>query len=352
MSAGGAMDGDKEQQVVQALEEITNSLQSLQEKCNSLDSSYTKFHSQQTSCSSELKKQKKYIKRVQKLYADDDRVQKASSKSLETVKNIADHLPKPNNFYLSLIVGSRLNVVLPGRKARLEYKHAYEDFKLKTNGIMLAISAFLLYLHFTFHDESHPISTAYRTSVRMNCFFFLWYYCTLTVRESILIVNGSKIKGWYMAHHYLSIITSGIVVTIPDGTCDYLVVQYLSYSAYNNLVSLLQFSYQKSALYGMKAVGRRETEMDITTDAGITVVMAKFVSLKVILPFLFFGYGYQFFIGTHLLKLYVNDDTDHGSQSWQVLAIAILFLILFSGNMITMSQVLHRKLTSSKKKSQ
>lgn len=28
-------------------------------------------------------------------------------------------------------------------------------------------------------------------------FLMVWYYCTLTIRESILRVNGSKIKGWW-----------------------------------------------------------------------------------------------------------------------------------------------------------
>ena len=27
-------------------------------------------------------------------------------------------------------------------------------------------------------------------------FLLVWYYCTLTIRESILKVNGSRIKGW------------------------------------------------------------------------------------------------------------------------------------------------------------
>jgi hypothetical protein len=41
-------------------------------------------------------------------------------------------------------------------------------------------------------------------------FLLVWFYCTLTIRESILIVNGSRIKGWWLTHHFISTVCSGI----------------------------------------------------------------------------------------------------------------------------------------------
>ena len=46
-------------------------------------------------------------------------------------------------------------------------------------------------------------------------FLLVWYYCTLTIRESILRVNGSRIKGWYRAHHFISCVLSGILLVWP-----------------------------------------------------------------------------------------------------------------------------------------
>ena len=43
-------------------------------------------------------------------------------------------------------------------------------------------------------------------------FLIVWYYCTLTVRESILIVNGSRIKvssDWRISGHVTLVLISG-----------------------------------------------------------------------------------------------------------------------------------------------
>ncbi|XP_045222051.1 transmembrane protein 120B isoform X4 [Macaca nemestrina] len=48
-------------------------------------------------------------------------------------------------------------------------------------------------------------------------FLLVWYYCTLTIRESILISNGSRIKGWWVSHHYVSTFLSGVMLTWPNG---------------------------------------------------------------------------------------------------------------------------------------
>merc|ERR1711981_1133546 len=110
-----------------------------------------------------------------------------------------------------------------------------------------------------------------------------------------------------MAHHYLTIVLCGVIVTIPDGGYDFLVFKFLWYSVYNNFVSLLQFNYQKSAIYSLKAVGKRTEDMDVTMDTGISLALAKFISLKVLLPFLFAGYSFQFGLGFYLLQHILNN---------------------------------------------
>lgn len=48
-------------------------------------------------------------------------------------------------------------------------------------------------------------------------FLLVWYYCTLTIRESILKVNGSRIKGWWRAHHFISTVAAGVLLVWPQG---------------------------------------------------------------------------------------------------------------------------------------
>lgn len=47
-------------------------------------------------------------------------------------------------------------------------------------------------------------------------FLLVWYYCTLTIRESILKVNGSRIKGWWRLHHFISTVVAGILLIWPQ----------------------------------------------------------------------------------------------------------------------------------------
>lgn len=47
-------------------------------------------------------------------------------------------------------------------------------------------------------------------------FLLVWYYCTLTIRESILKVNGSRIKGWWRLHHFISTVVAGVLLIWPQ----------------------------------------------------------------------------------------------------------------------------------------
>ena len=56
--------------------------------------------------------------------------------------------------------------------------------------------------------------------------FQLWltyYYITLALREHILKVNGSNINAWWIAHHYIAILLSAIVLTWDCDTPAYTV---------------------------------------------------------------------------------------------------------------------------------
>uniref|UniRef100_A0A1I7WUN9 TLC domain-containing protein n=1 Tax=Heterorhabditis bacteriophora TaxID=37862 RepID=A0A1I7WUN9_HETBA len=58
-------------------------------------------------------------------------------------------------------------------------------------------------------------------------FLMVWYYCTLTIRESILIINGSKIHWWWVAHHYLACVVGGVALTWPDDLAYRVIFSYI-----------------------------------------------------------------------------------------------------------------------------
>ncbi|KAJ8312482.1 hypothetical protein KUTeg_009855 [Tegillarca granosa] len=73
-------------------------------------------------------------------------------------------------------------------------------------------------------------------------FLFVWYYCTLTIRENILIVNGSRPDGYT----YQAFRTQGTI-----------------FSLYLSCMYVLQFFYQRGSLYRLRALGQGH-EMDLT----------------------------------------------------------------------------------------
>jgi|ERR1712126_182784 len=99
-------------------------------------------------------------------------------------------LPRESGRYLKIILGS-VNVSILDTKGRYDYKEQYERFKLIVNMIGVVLALTNLYFE-------------HRTLDLIFFFLIVWYYCTLTIRESILKVNGSKIKGWWRAHHFIT----------------------------------------------------------------------------------------------------------------------------------------------------
>uniref|UniRef100_A0A2K6AI14 Transmembrane protein 120A n=1 Tax=Mandrillus leucophaeus TaxID=9568 RepID=A0A2K6AI14_MANLE len=242
------------------------------------------------------------------------------------------YLPKKNGLYLSLVLGN-VNVTLLSKQAKFAYKDEYEKFKLYLTIILILISFTCRFL-----------LNSRVTDATFN-FLLVWYYCTLTIRESILINNGSRIKGWWVFHHYVSTFLSGVMLTWPDGLMyQKFRNQFLSFSMYQSFVQFLQYYYQSGCLYRLRALGERHT-MDLTVEGfqswmwrGLTFLRAS-VSLPVCLssaPF------WQLFNALTLFNL----ARDPQCKEWQVLMCGFPFLLLFLGNFFTTLRVVHQKFHS------
>ncbi|CAO2629963.1 Ion channel TACAN [Lemmus lemmus] len=233
------------------------------------------------------------------------------------------YLPKKNGLYLSLVLGN-VNVTLLSKQAKFAYKDEYEKFKLYLTIILIVISFSCRFLL-----NSRVTDAAFN-------FLLVWYYCTLTIRESILINNGSRIKGWWVFHHYVSTFLSGVMLTWPDGLMyQKFRNQFLSFSMYQSFVQFLQYYYQSGCLYRLRALGERHT-MDLTVE-GFQSWMWR--GLTFLLPFLFFGHFWQLFNALTLFNL----ARDPECKEWQVLMCGFPFLLLFLGNFFTTLRVVHQK---------
>jgi len=185
--------------------------------------------------------------------------------------------------------------------------------------------------------------SATRVTDAITHFLLVWYYCTLTIRESVLIVNGSKIKGWWLYHHFITCVLCGIILTWPDTACyrQYRIL-FLATCFYIGIVTLLQCQYQRGCLRRLRALGHRHA-MDITVE-GFHSWMFK--GLTFLLPFLVFGYTLQLYNAIVLLRLWSGSDC----TDWQACALGLLFLTVCIGNSSTTARVCYRKFVLDRNK--
>lgn len=149
-------------------------------------------------------------------------------------------------------------------------------------------------------------------------------------------MNGSRIKGWWRVHHFLSTVCAGVLLIWPQGEPWQLFRhQFMYFNAYISIVQYLQFRYQKGVLYRLKALGERH-DMDITIE-GFHSWMWR--GLSFLLPFLFCGYMFQAYNAYALYKLSWHEDA-----TWQVSVLSVLFFLLFVGNTVTTLLVIPEKI--------
>uniref|UniRef100_A0A6M2DFN2 Protein with signal anchor n=1 Tax=Xenopsylla cheopis TaxID=163159 RepID=A0A6M2DFN2_XENCH len=231
-------------------------------------------------------------------------------------------LPKKNSLYLRIILGN-VNVSILNKIEKYRYKDEYEKFKL-----VLSIIGFVLSIL--------NLLTNFRTLELAFMFLLVWYYCTLTIRESILKVNGSRIKGWWRIHHFISTVCAGVLLVWPiTDTWSQFRNQFMWFNTYISFVQYLQFRYQQGVLYRLKALGERHN-MDITIE-GFHSWMWR--GLSFLLPFLFIGYIFQFYNAYVLYHL-----SYHSEATWQVPVLSLLFFVLFIGNTATTCLVIPEKI--------
>lgn len=179
------------------------------------------------------------LKDLRKKGASKDQIEQLENDILKRkiqLEGIEQTLPKKNGIYLRIILGN-VNVSILNKEDKFKYKDEYEKFKLVLSIICFVLSLLNLIIIF------RPLEL-------IHLFLLVWYYCTLTIRESILKVNGSRIRGWWRLHHFVSTVAAAILLIWPENKPWALFRhQFVLFNGYISTVQYLQFRYQQGALY-------------------------------------------------------------------------------------------------------
>ena len=247
------------------------------------------------------------------------------------LKRIKYTLPQAPEIYLRIILGGELPVSILDKSEQWKYKESYEQFKLRVTLVIMIVSLLM--------------STVFPSNRALDALFhflLVWYYCTLTIRESILVVNGSNIQFWWRLHHFISTICTCIILIWPS-THSYKLFrqQHYLFSLYISIVQVLLYYYQRGLLYRLRALGDSD-ELQITIE-GFHSWMLR--GLSFLAPFLFLGYLFQLYNAYVLYDLSIRPAAEP-NPDWQFMLkiLSAIFFLLFLGNFITMYLVIRRKI--------
>ncbi|VUZ46262.1 unnamed protein product [Hymenolepis diminuta] len=295
-----------------------------------------KIRTQQNACKRDIKHYKMYIKmlhsklaKIEPIASQEEQLQISLMRnSFEdkwlTLREVEDCLPKQNGLYLRIILGP-VDVSFNNKQDKFEYKNNYENFKITVSAI---ISLFALFLYF-FNSISLLDSIFH--------LLIVWYYCTLTIRERILMQNGSRIKGWWATYHFILTVEAAVMLIWPSSrSYSEFRDQFMFYSFYILIVQCMQYYYQMGCLYKLRALGQRPS-MDITVDGYMTWMSSR---LSFVLVFLLSAYAFQIY---NAYSLYCIAKAPY-CQEWQPGVVALIYTFTATGNLITTLLVVKSKM--------
>ena len=296
-----AFDGDA------TLIELDRKIKVLEDKASVYNALAKKINEEESECLKQLSTQKAALKLIMdKPYA---------SQLQERLRYVETQFPKQPSLVLRLALGNGAPYSLRPLKLRIGYKRDYEMFKLGMTVVSTLVVLLCLFV------------TSNRVMDAIYEFLMLYYYCTIVLREHILVVNGSRIRKWWLGHHYFSIVLSGVVLTWPPGDSYHQFrPMFLWFCLFLCGLQYLQHRYQISRLYALVALDMAR-QMDTVVGDGVpsSSIDAGFMML---VPLLFCGHVWQIYISYTLYSMFL---TGFGHE-WQVVVVAILFAILGFGN--------------------
>lgn len=247
--------------------------------------------------------------------SNDPEAKKRYKSLSNSIKMIERTRPVRMPILMRMALGN-VNLLLPERD-RLRYKAAYEHHKLFWTMISFSINLVQLLIW--------PHSTLLAA---LSNLILLYAYSTLTMREYVLQLNGSAIKGWWTIHHLLSILLSICLLLWPEGQTYQIVrAPLLLFRVYTAALQYLQYRYQMGRLYTLRALSRVHP-MQTTTESASAHL---FNGIAFLLPFVLLGNAAQFWVS---YILYVAVCSCEWNE-WQPISAMFLFFGLASGNLST-----------------
>lgn len=227
-------------------------------------------------------------------------------------------LPVKNPWLLSALVGRHINVVTLQRTQGIRLKEEYHEYRSRRGWIMFVTSTLLLLaLHRararTQSGQPLTFTPPIMVGVQFLLLFMLIFFTGLALRESVLKVNGSRIRSWWIEHHYWSIATCAILLLLPvdSASVQFCVNKFLWWAWWQSLIMILQNRYQRSRLVTRIALGKAMA-MDVVSGES----SGNFGQLVLLYPLLFWLQALQANIGFMMVRRGWGAASAAPSEGW------------------------------------
>ncbi|KAI5192430.1 hypothetical protein NEMIN01_2017 [Nematocida minor] len=244
---------------------------------------------------------------------------KTPPKVLASIEQAKAEISSSRILQLTLGVGE---LKLP-EKLKYKYKSAYETFKLTSTIIVTLFTLLNLLI-----SQSKIMDT-------LQILTQMYIYSTLTIREHILINNGSHIKKWWILHHYICIVITGMMLTCPEESFSLIRTPVLKFLFLLSCSQVVQYQYQMRRLYVLRAL-KKADPLEITSDVmNVSLIANLWVAVAILVLFQFI----QIYVSYYIYTLHVV----HKWTNYQPLIGAILICVMAFGNMFTIFYTCYNK---------
>jgi len=243
--------------------------------------------------------------------------------SLDALKSTQ---PRNDSFFLRLMMG-KVNVKVWRRDEQLKFRAEYDKFRERTTYLFNIFPLVQLFLC------DHELIW------KVHQLWLCYYYCTLALRQNILLINGSNIKAWWIYHHYVSLFLTVLMLNFSPAD-EYIAPRrrtVLWFGLAQGIIMLLQNFYQVRRSYARVSMGKAQP---IDVERSETIV-EKPVDLQILVPLLFAIYAFEFYAGCDGILFWFH--MNEWVANWEVLTIGLGFLVLAIGNAVTTGMVLLSK---------
>ncbi|WPT10900.1 Transmembrane protein 120-like protein [Picochlorum sp. SENEW3] len=195
--------------------------------------------------------------------------------------------------------GPSTQVAVHRKDQSTKLKEEYRTFRSNCAVIMFVFAAVLQLgvsrsEKMRLQNEQLTMLPVVMAGVQLFLCWLLFFYTATAMRESVLKVNGSRIRPWWIQHHYWSMATCVLMLSLPIDSPAVVRAcrQFLWWAMLQGVVMILQNRYQRGRMYTRIALGKSSATDVIGGESS-----GSFGQLHVLYPVLFWMQILQFYIG-------------------------------------------------------